>query len=166
MKDVIRIASGQGFWGDLQRAPIDQARRGPIDYLVMDYLAEVTMSIMQKQKLRSPELGYAVDFVAVVTELLPDIREKGFKIISNAGGVNPIACAKKIIANARELAKINAARLNSYTASTSMMLASPGADPFAARVMAMAKLMMPARALKTPKIASARTKVDLFKTGW
>lgn len=103
MKDVIRIASGQGFWGDLQRAPIDQARRGPIDYLVMDYLAEVTMSIMQKQKLRSPELGYAVDFVAVVTELLPDIREKGFKIISNAGGVNPIACAKKIIANAREL---------------------------------------------------------------
>jgi hypothetical protein len=77
MKDTIRIASGQGFWGDLQRAPIDQARRGPIDYLVMDYLAEVTMSIMQKQKLRDPRLGYARDFVEVVTELLPDIRRRG-----------------------------------------------------------------------------------------
>jgi hypothetical protein len=101
MKDSIRIASGQGFWGDLQRAPIDQARLGPIDYLVMDYLAEVTMSILQKQKLKNPELGYARDFVEVVTELLPDIKEKGFKIISNAGGVNPTCCARKIVENAR-----------------------------------------------------------------
>jgi hypothetical protein len=102
MKDSIRIASGQGFWGDLQRAPIDQARRGQIDFLVMDYLAEVTMSIMQKQKLRNPEAGYARDFVEVVTELLPDIREKGFRIISNAGGVNPPACAEAILAEARQ----------------------------------------------------------------
>ncbi|MEL7169201.1 MAG: acyclic terpene utilization AtuA family protein [Bacteroidota bacterium] len=98
----LRIASGQGFWGDLQRAPIDQARRGPIDVLVMDYLAEVTMSIMQKQKLRRPEMGYARDFVEVVTELLPDIQGKGFKIISNAGGVNPTACRDAIVAAARE----------------------------------------------------------------
>ncbi|MEO1479046.1 MAG: acyclic terpene utilization AtuA family protein, partial [Bacteroidota bacterium] len=98
----LRIASGQGFWGDLQRAPIDQARRGPIDVLVMDYLAEVTMSIMQKQKLRRPEMGYARDFVEVVTELLPDIQAKGFKIISNAGGVNPTACRDAIVAAARE----------------------------------------------------------------
>jgi hypothetical protein len=102
MPDLIRIASGQGFWGDLQRAPIDQARRGQIDYLVMDYLAEVTMSILQKQKLRDPKLGYARDFVEVVTELLPDLRKKGFRIISNAGGVNPTACAEKILENARE----------------------------------------------------------------
>ncbi len=102
MKDTIRIASGQGFWGDLQRAPIDQARNGPIDYLVMDYLAEVTMSIMQKQKLRNPEMGYARDYVEVVTELLPDIKEKGFTIISNAGGVNPTGCADAIVRNARE----------------------------------------------------------------
>ena len=98
----LRIASGQGFWGDLQRAPIDQARRGPIDVLVMDYLAEVTMSILQKQKLRDPALGYARDFVEVVTELAPDVRERGFKIISNAGGVNPVACAEAIVAGARE----------------------------------------------------------------
>ncbi|NNF57705.1 MAG: DUF1446 domain-containing protein [Rhodothermaceae bacterium] len=101
MKDSIRIASGQGFWGDLQRAPIDQARNGPIDYLVMDYLAEVTMSIMQKQKLRNPALGYARDFVEVVTELAPDIKEKGFTVISNAGGVNPVGCAEAIVEGIR-----------------------------------------------------------------
>src|SRR5688572_6754530 len=59
MNDRIRIASGQGFWGDLLSAPKDQVTRGPIDYLVMDYLAEVTMSILQKQKLRDPSMGYA-----------------------------------------------------------------------------------------------------------
>lgn len=99
---TLRIASGQGFWGDLQRAPIDQARLGPIDVLVMDYLAEVTMSILQKQKLRDPSLGYARDFVEVVTELAPDVKERGFKIISNAGGVNPTACAEAIVEGARQ----------------------------------------------------------------
>ena len=98
----LRIASGQGFWGDLQRAPIDQARLGPIDVLVMDYLAEVTMSILQKQKLRDATKGYARDFVEVVTELAPDIVEKRFKVISNAGGVNPAACAQAIVDGARQ----------------------------------------------------------------
>ncbi|WP_138429994.1 acyclic terpene utilization AtuA family protein [Fodinibius saliphilus] len=97
MKESIRIASGQGFWGDLPNAPINQVRKGPIDYLVMDYLAEVTMSIMQKQKIRNPEYGYARDFVGVVSEVLPDIAEKGIKVISNAGGVNPEACKDKIL---------------------------------------------------------------------
>jgi hypothetical protein len=102
VNEKIRIASGQGFWGDLPRAPIDQARNGPIDYLAMDYLAEVTMSILQKQRLKDPRAGYARDFVEVVTELLPDIREKGFRIVSNAGGVNPTGCAEAIVASARE----------------------------------------------------------------
>ncbi len=97
MKELIRIASGQGFWGDLPSAPINQVRKGPIDYLVMDYLAEVTMSIMQKQKLRNPDYGYARDFVDVVAEILPDIAERGIKVISNAGGVNPEACKEKIM---------------------------------------------------------------------
>ena len=92
MKNVIRIASGQGYWGDRFDAPIDQVREGPIDYLVMDYLAEVTMSIMQKQKSRDPNLGYAKDFVRLMEELLPDLVEKKVKLITNAGGVNPIAC--------------------------------------------------------------------------
>ncbi|CAN5560766.1 hypothetical protein BH23BAC4_BH23BAC4_09600 [soil metagenome] len=99
---MIRIASGQGFWGDLQRAPIDQARLGAIDVLVMDYLAEVTMSILEKQRQRDPNLGYARDFVEVVSELLPDIKERGFKIISNAGGVNPTACRDRIVEEAHK----------------------------------------------------------------
>lgn len=93
----IRIASGQGFWGDLPDAPVDQVRGGPIDYLVMDYLAEVTMSILQKQKMRDPSHGYARDFVGVVREVLPDIAEKGIKVISNAGGVNPDACKDRVL---------------------------------------------------------------------
>ena len=102
MKNSIRIASGQGFWGDLPSAPIDQVKRGPIDYLVMDYLAEVTMSIMQKQKLRNPDYGYARDFVDVVAQVLPEVVEDSIKIISNAGGVNPEACKEKILEVVRE----------------------------------------------------------------
>jgi len=97
VKESIRIASGQGFWGDLPNAPINQVKKGPIDYLVMDYLAEVTMSIMQKQKMRNPEYGYARDFVDVVEEILPEIKERGIKVISNAGGVNPESCKDKIL---------------------------------------------------------------------
>lgn len=97
MKEKIRIASGSGFWGDLLIAPIEQVRKGQIDYLTMDYLAEVTMSILQKQKLKNPQFGYARDFPDVLKEILPEIKEKKIKVISNAGGVNPLACRDKII---------------------------------------------------------------------
>ncbi len=107
MKPLIRIASGQGFWGDLQRAPIDQVRRSKgntaIDYMMLDYLAEVTMSIMQKQRQKDPSLGYARDFPEVIKEILPDILEKNIKVISNAGGVNPLACRDKIFEIAKQL---------------------------------------------------------------
>jgi hypothetical protein len=96
MKKSIRIASGQGFWGDLQNAPIDQVRKGPIDYMMLDYLAEVTMSIMQKQKLKDPSLGYAGDLVPLFDEILPDIVQKNIKVITNGGGVNPLACRDAI----------------------------------------------------------------------
>ncbi len=96
MKNTIRIASGQGYWGDWQEAPLLQVSSGPIDYLVMDYLAEITMSILQKQKSRNPELGYAKDFIPLMKNLLPDLVEKNITVIANAGGVNPIACVKEI----------------------------------------------------------------------
>ena len=70
-KKMIRIASGQGFWGDWLEAPVRQVESGPIDYLVMDYLAEVTMSIMQKQRAREPAAGYARDFVPLMGRILP-----------------------------------------------------------------------------------------------
>src|SRR6188768_4188557 len=103
MKTKIRVASGQGFWGDLLTAPIDQVRNGPIDYLMLDYLAEVTMSIMQKQRARDPNAGYAKDFVALIREILPDCIEKNIKVLSNAGGVNVSGCAEAIRETAREI---------------------------------------------------------------
>ena len=102
MKEKIRIASGQGFWGDLQTAPYDQVSKGPIDYIMMDFLAEVTMSIMQKQKKRNPELGYAKDLVPLVEHILPTCMEKDIKIITNGGGVNPAGCRDAIFKWARK----------------------------------------------------------------
>lgn len=93
---MIRIANGQGFWGDSPDAPIEQVRRGPIDYLTLDYLAEVTMSILQKQRARDPEAGYARDFVEVVDRVLPELVAKNVRLVANAGGLNPEACRKAV----------------------------------------------------------------------
>jgi hypothetical protein len=103
MKQKVRVASGQGFWGDLLTAPVDQVRGGPIDYLMLDYLAEVTMSIMQKQRARDPQAGYAKDFVTLMREILPDCVEKNIKVLSNAGGVNVDGCAAAIKDAARDI---------------------------------------------------------------
>jgi hypothetical protein len=103
MKEKVRVASGQGFWGDLLTAPVDQVRNGPIDYLMLDYLAEVTMSIVQKQRQRDPNAGYARDFVALMREILSDCVEKDIKVLSNAGGVNVEGCAAAIKETAAEL---------------------------------------------------------------
>lgn len=103
MKQKVRVAGGQGFWGDLLTAPVDQVRGGPIDYLMLDYLAEVTMSILQKQRSRDPNAGYARDFVSLMREILPDCVEKNIKVMSNAGGVNVTGCAEAVRDSAREL---------------------------------------------------------------
>ncbi len=97
MSRVVRVASGQGFWGDWLEAPIRQVEGGPIDYLMMDYLAEVTMSIMQKQRARDPALGFARDFVPLMERVLPDALAGDVRIVSNAGGVNPRACAEGVL---------------------------------------------------------------------
>ncbi|HEV2704908.1 MAG TPA: acyclic terpene utilization AtuA family protein [Pyrinomonadaceae bacterium] len=103
MREKIRIASGQGFWGDMLDAPVRQVEGGPIDYLMLDYLAEVTMSIMQKQRARDPAAGYARDFVPLMREILPACVERGIRVTANAGGVNPHGCASAVRDVAREL---------------------------------------------------------------
>jgi len=103
MKEKIRIASGQGFWGDLIDAPVKQVTEGEIDYLVMDYLAEVTMSILQKQKNKNPQFGYARDIPDLMERILPVCKEKNIKVITNGGGVNPEGCANAIIEVANKL---------------------------------------------------------------
>jgi len=100
---VVRVGNGQGFWGDNVDAPVELLRGGPIDYVGMDYLAEVTLSIMMRQKLKDPSLGYATDFVDFVRRVLPEVRERGVRILSNAGGLNPHACRERIFEVAREL---------------------------------------------------------------
>lgn len=100
---TVRVANGQGFWGDNVDAPLELVRGGPIDYLGMDYLAEVTLSIMMRQKLRDPAAGYATDFIDFVRRALPDLVAKNVRVITNAGGLNPAACRRKVFEVARQL---------------------------------------------------------------
>ncbi|HEX6896345.1 MAG TPA: acyclic terpene utilization AtuA family protein [Bryobacteraceae bacterium] len=93
---MIRVANGQGFWGDSLEAPLEQIRRGPIDYLTLDYLAEITMSILQKQRARDPQAGYARDFVEMINRGAREITERRVRVVANAGGVNPQACARAV----------------------------------------------------------------------
>jgi hypothetical protein len=100
---TIRVASGQGFWGDWLEAPVRQLEGGPIDFLMMDYLAEVTMSILQKQKAKDPALGYARDVVPLMQRILPRVVADNIRVTTNAGGVNPESCAAAIADVARRL---------------------------------------------------------------
>jgi hypothetical protein len=100
---MIRIANGQGFWGDWLEAPVRLVEQGPIDYLILDYLAEVTMSIVQKQKQADPTLGYARDFPPLIGRIASKMKERRVRVVANAGGVNPVACAREVKRLAPEL---------------------------------------------------------------
>lgn len=96
-KRTVRVASGQGFWGDELEASVRQVEGGPIDYRMLDYLAEVTMSILRKQKSKDPSAGYARDFVTLMERILATCVERRIRVVSNAGGVNPEGCAQALI---------------------------------------------------------------------
>lgn len=96
-KNKVLVANGQGFWGDSILAPVRLVNEGPLDYLTLDYLAEVTMSIMQKLRSRNPQAGYATDFVKLIDRILPQLVAKKIKVVANAGGVNPAACMAAVM---------------------------------------------------------------------
>jgi acyclic terpene utilization AtuA family protein len=103
MKQSVRIGNGQGFWGDSPDAPVELILGGPVDYVGLDYLAEVTLSIMMGQKLKDPSRGYARDFLDLVARVLPTLVERNVRLITNAGGLNPEACREGVFAIARKL---------------------------------------------------------------
>jgi Acyclic terpene utilisation family protein AtuA len=121
MKQKIRIAAGQGFWGDLLDAPVRQVEGGPIDYLMLDYLAEVTMSIMQKQHSRDPNAGYAKDFIPLMKQILPACVERDIRVTANAGGVNVEGCANAVCEVARELGLAGKLRIGIVTGDDIML---------------------------------------------
>lgn len=103
MGRIVRIGCGAGFWGDSPEGPAQLVRKGGIDYLVMDYLAEITMSILARMKAKKPELGYATDFVTMVMKpLAKEIADRKIRVVTNAGGVNPEACRDALLAAFRE----------------------------------------------------------------
>jgi len=103
MERVVRIGNGQGFWGDSPDAAYEMVTRGPLDYVGLDYLAEVTLSIMMRQRLRDPRKGYATDFIAFLKRALPEIVAGGTRVVTNAGGLNPGACREEVFRVAAEL---------------------------------------------------------------
>jgi hypothetical protein len=98
----LRIAGASGFWGDRNDALLDQVRGGPVDVVILDYLAEITMSILRVKKLRDSSSGYAGDFLKALAPALGDVVERGIRVVTNAGGMNPRACAEAVVALARE----------------------------------------------------------------
>ena len=115
MSRVARVAAGQGFWGDWLEAPRRQVEGGPVDYLMLDYLAEVTMSILQKQKERDSTAGYARDFLGAMESILPAVRDRGLRVVANAGGVNPTACAAAVEAVFRSGGRSGSLRIGVVT---------------------------------------------------
>ncbi len=102
MADRVRIANAGGYWGDDLAQFKRQIELGPVDFVTLDFLAEITMSIMQKQRARDPRAGYARDFIPQVEESLDLLLERGVRVISNPGGVNPLACREALLAMAEK----------------------------------------------------------------
>src|SRR5215469_11751340 len=101
--DSVRIGAGQGFYGDTPDGAVDVAQFGDVRYICFDALAELTMAILQKDRMRNPDGGYARDLPAFMRRLLPITHESGIRLVTNAGGMNPAGAAAAVRGVARDL---------------------------------------------------------------
>jgi len=103
MKKTVRIGSGAGFWGDALDPAVELLEKGKLDYLSFDFLAELTMALLQRLRSKNPQAGYVPDVVDYMRALMPLARKSGTILVSNGGGVNPMAAGKQIVEVARQL---------------------------------------------------------------
>lgn len=102
-RDSVRIGAGSGFWGDALDPAVELLEKGQLDYLCFDFLAELTMALLQRLRSKDPQSGYVPEVVEYMRALMPLARQNGTKLVSNGGGVNPASAGRKIIEVAREL---------------------------------------------------------------
>ena len=102
MKDTVRFAASAAFWGDTSRAGAQVLRADGIDYLISDYLAEITMALLARARAKDPSVGYVDDAVRDIGALLPQLLDRGIKVVTNAGALNPAGCARALQDVARE----------------------------------------------------------------
>ncbi len=100
---ALRIGCASGFWGDSEAGAAQLVASGQIDYLVFDFLAEITMSLLARARAKAPDAGYAPDFVRIMADLAPEIERQGIRVVANAGGVNPGACAEALTSRLQAL---------------------------------------------------------------
>ena len=103
MTRSIRVGCAAGFWGDTREAARQLVMKGDIDYLVFDFLAEITMALLARIKAKKPDAGYVPDFIEIVAPLLPDLMQRSIKVVSNAGGMNPQAAADELSRRAQSM---------------------------------------------------------------
>ena len=99
----IRLGAGSAYWGDLLEPAVELANKGELNYLCFDHLSELTLAVLQRQKAKDPNEGYIRDIEPWLEATLPQARKQGFKIVTNAGGANPAAAARKVIEVAERL---------------------------------------------------------------
>lgn len=103
LRTTLRLGAGSGFWGDAMDPAMELLEKEPLDYLCFDFLAELTMALLQRQKAKDPNAGYVADAVAYMKAMMPLAHARGTRLISNGGGVNVAAAARQITADAKAL---------------------------------------------------------------